>query len=160
MCQVTLSCRNNSCQVDNPICSGMGAAIVGSIGKVQSCQCCMAAGNPEQSADGVCSKAGHASEVTVFSNKGCPIGLCRSKVGVAFDNKDEARKVRSGKYSLVDLDSFSSPPVSPGASKPKPKPKYAPAVSLQQSPWHLCIAGTQTLLPSTTAFINCNHTVS
>lgn len=53
----------------------------------------------------------------------CAIGLCRSKVGVAFDDKDEARKVRSGKYSLVDLDSFSSPPVSPGATKPKPKPK-------------------------------------
>ena len=48
---------------------------------------------------------------------------CRSKVGAAFDDKYEARKVRSGKYSLVDLDSFSSPPVSPGASKPQPKPK-------------------------------------
>lgn len=48
---------------------------------------------------------------------------CRSKVGVPFEDKEEARKVRSGKYSLVDLDSFLSPPVSPGASKPKPKPK-------------------------------------
>lgn len=51
------------------------------------------------------------------------VDLYRSKVGAAFDDKDEARKVRSGKYSLVDLDSFSSPPVSPGASKPKTKPK-------------------------------------
>ncbi|KAL3130720.1 Poly [ADP-ribose] polymerase 3 [Trebouxia sp. C0009 RCD-2024] len=52
----------------------------------------------------------------------------KSKVGAAFDDKDEARKVRSGKYSLVDLDSFSSPPVSPGASKPKTKPKSAPGL--------------------------------
>lgn len=58
----------------------------------------------------------------LFSNARA-IDLCRSKVGVAFDDKDEARKVRSGKYSLVDLDSFSSLPVSPGAMKPNPKPK-------------------------------------
>lgn len=46
--------------------------------------------------------------------------VCRSKVGAAFEDKEEARKVRSGKYSLVDVESFQSPPVSPGASKPKP----------------------------------------
>ena len=47
----------------------------------------------------------------------------RSKVGAAFEDKEEARRVRSGKYSLVGLDSFSSPPVSPGPSKPIPKHK-------------------------------------
>ena len=37
---------------------------------------------------------------------------CRSKVGAKFEDKDGAREVRDGKYSLVDLDSFESPPVS------------------------------------------------
>ncbi len=46
----------------------------------------------------------------------CPL-LFRSKVGAAFGDKDGARKVRAGKYSLVDLDSFESPPVSPGSNK-------------------------------------------
>lgn len=31
---------------------------------------------------------------------------CRSKVGASFQDKDKARQVRKGKYSLVDLDSF------------------------------------------------------
>ena len=47
----------------------------------------------------------------------------RSKVGAAFEDKEEARKVRSGKYSLVDMESFQSPPASPGASKIKPAAK-------------------------------------
>lgn len=51
----------------------------------------------------------------------------RSKVGAAFEDKDSARQVRSGKYSLVDLDSFESvAPNSLAASKPKLKPKAAP----------------------------------
>ncbi|KAL0037752.1 hypothetical protein WJX77_010894 [Trebouxia sp. C0004] len=55
----------------------------------------------------------------------------RSKVGAAFEDKEGARKVRSGKYSLVDLDSFQSPPVSPGASKPNPISK--PVMEFEES---------------------------
>ncbi|DBA71958.1 TPA: Poly [ADP-ribose] polymerase 3 [Trebouxia sp. C0005] len=55
----------------------------------------------------------------------------RSKVGATFEDKEEARKVRSGKYSLVDLDSVQSPPVSPGASKPHPNIK--PVVEFEES---------------------------
>ena len=45
----------------------------------------------------------------------------RSKVGAAFEDKDGARQVRAGKYSLVGLDSFESPPKAPGTDKPIPK---------------------------------------
>ena len=50
----------------------------------------------------------------------CPglLMLFRSKVGAAFDDKEKARKVCKGKYSLVDLDSFDSPSVDPAANKP------------------------------------------
>ena len=41
-----------------------------------------------------------------------PLLHFRSKVGAKFEDKDAARQVRNGKYSLVDLDSFESPPVS------------------------------------------------
>lgn len=42
-------------------------------------------------------------------------------MGAAFEDKHGARQVRSGKYSLVDLDSFSPPPTPSGASKPAAK---------------------------------------
>lgn len=122
------------CQVCKPICSVMVPALAGQHGWIQSSSMLHGSSCCSVSWPNSWRHAGDASDI-IPSPQTCAIGLCRSKVGVAFENKDEARKVRSGKYSLVDLDSFSSPPVSPGATKPKPKPKYAPAVPFH---WPLC----------------------
>ena len=49
---------------------------------------------------------------------------CRSKVGASFEDKDKARQVRKGKYSLVDLDSFEPADLPKAPATENPVSKY------------------------------------
>ncbi|DBB08231.1 TPA: Poly [ADP-ribose] polymerase 3 [Trebouxia sp. C0006] len=84
----------------------------------------MASGSDAEDDGAGTSLKASAGPVTIFKPaKGTSTSKStnKSKVGAAFEDKDGARQVRAGKYSLVDLDSFESPPKAPGTDKPIPK---------------------------------------